>query len=228
MVTTTGRSPIREKVAACFSSFCKAPDRSNAKVRQLLDSAYRLFLVQPYDAVSTDAIAREAKVSKATLYAHFASKEALFAALVEEQCGDLSEALWAEAPGSDDVAAVLHTIARNFVGMFVTGKAMSLYRIIAAEVPRFPELGRGFFEVGPGTLHSRIAEFLRHADERGLLRVPDPHLAAVQFIALISCEIPLYGMLGLDPMPATEVQRRVDSGIAMFLAAYAVPGGKPA
>ena len=222
MVSTTGRSPIHEKIASCFSSFCKAPDRSNAKVRQLLDSAYKLFLAQPYDAVSTDAIARDAKVSKATLYAHFASKEALFAALVEEQCIAISGDIWIEAPGSEDVKAVLQTIARNFVGMFITGKAMGLYRIIVAEVPRFPELGRGFFEAGPRTLHGRIGDFLRNADERGLLVVPDPHLAAVQFIALISCEIPLHGMLALEPMPPAEVQKRVDSGIAMFLAAYAV------
>ena len=222
MPTTTGRSPIHEKIASCFSSFCKAPDRSNAKVRQLLDSAYRLFLAQPYDAVSTDAIARDAKVSKATLYAHFASKEALFAALVEEQCIAISGDIWVEDPDSDDVRAVLQTIAENFVAMFVTGKAMSLYRIICAEVPRFPELGRGFFAAGPQTLHGRIGDFLRHASERGLLTVPDPHLAAVQFIALISCDIPLHGMLGLEPIPPAEVQKRVDSGIAMFLAAYAV------
>ena len=50
-------------------------DRNNPKVRQLMDAAYQLFLSQPYDAVSTDAIAKAAAVSKATLYVYFPSKE---------------------------------------------------------------------------------------------------------------------------------------------------------
>lgn len=227
MVNTPGRSRIKESIAACFSGLCKSPDRSNAKVAQLMDAAHRLFLAQPYDAVSTDAIARAAKVSKATLYAHFASKEALFAALVEEQCIGISGDIWTEGRATDDIEAVLKTIARNFVGMFVTGTAMGLYRVIVAEVPRFPELGRIFFEAGPRVLHGRIGAFLREADARGRLAVPDPHLAAVQFLALISCEIPMHEMLGLEPMRAADVQKRVDSGIALFLAAYAVPGTNP-
>jgi AcrR family transcriptional regulator len=63
----------------------------------LLDAARTLFLEQPYDTVSTDAIAREAKVSKATLYVYFPSKDALFAAVVRELCELTADEIWTSA-----------------------------------------------------------------------------------------------------------------------------------
>ena len=56
-----------------------------AKRRQIIDGASRVFLAQGFDAASMGAIAREAGVSKGTLYVYFKSKEELFEAIVEEQ-----------------------------------------------------------------------------------------------------------------------------------------------
>ena len=46
-----------------------------------------MFLAQGFDAASMDDIARKAGVSKGTLYVYFKSKEDLFEAITEEQCG---------------------------------------------------------------------------------------------------------------------------------------------
>ena len=43
-------------------------------------------MAQGYGAVSMDAIARAAGVSKATLYAYFSSKDQLFATIIGEAC----------------------------------------------------------------------------------------------------------------------------------------------
>ena len=66
-----------------------APDSRGseaAKRRQIIDGARRVFLAQGFDAASMGEIAREAGVSKGTLYVYFKSKEELFEAIVEEQC----------------------------------------------------------------------------------------------------------------------------------------------
>src|SRR5882672_3719822 len=57
------------------------------KRRQIIDGACRMFLAQGFDAASMGAIAREAGVSKGTLYVYFKSKEELFEAVVGAQCG---------------------------------------------------------------------------------------------------------------------------------------------
>jgi AcrR family transcriptional regulator len=200
-----------------------APDTANPKVRQLLDGAHRLFLEQGYDSVSTDAIAREARVSKATLYAYFPSKEALFATLVGEQCGQRSLAIWSAAATNSGVEDVLRTIARNFMAMFATSDALAFYRTIIAQVPRFPELGRVFYESGPKLLQDRIEEFLRAASDRGELSIPDAGLAAMQFIQLVSADLPLTGLLALEPLTEERIERTVESGITLFLRGYARP-----
>ena len=45
-----------------------------------------MFLAQGFDAASMNDIARAAGVSKGTLYVYFDNKEALFEAIVEEEC----------------------------------------------------------------------------------------------------------------------------------------------
>ena len=53
--------------------------RAEAKRDQVLGGARRVFLREGFAAASTDVIAREAGVSKRTLYAYYPSKEELFA-----------------------------------------------------------------------------------------------------------------------------------------------------
>ncbi len=50
----------------------------------ILNTAMTLFSKKPYHRVSMDEIAQKAKVAKGTLYYHFKSKEALYAALLHE------------------------------------------------------------------------------------------------------------------------------------------------
>ena len=63
----------------------------SAKRRQILEGARRVFLGRGFDAASMGEIAREARVSKGTLYVYFDSKEALFAALIEESKRETAE-----------------------------------------------------------------------------------------------------------------------------------------
>ena len=59
-----------------------ARDDPRGKAEAVLAAAERAFLAAGFGAVTMDAIAREAGVSKATVYAHYSSKEALFGAVV--------------------------------------------------------------------------------------------------------------------------------------------------
>jgi TetR/AcrR family transcriptional repressor of mexJK operon len=94
-----------------------------------------------------------------------------------------------------------------------------MYRMVVAEAPRFPELGRIFYDSGPTIMIDRIAIILRRATERGLLKVRDPRIAAVQFISLVRGELHLTRVLGLKKAsknPADYIEASVD----LFLAGY--------
>ena len=57
----------------------------------ILDSALAVFADRGYHASSIDDIAREAGVSKALIYEHFASKQELYAELIEHHADELFE-----------------------------------------------------------------------------------------------------------------------------------------
>src|SRR5512135_1647540 len=87
------------------------------KAEAILAAAERAFLARGFGAVTMDAIAHEAGVSKATVYAHFTGKEALFGAVVadfsERRFGGFS----AEALDPRDIEASLTTIASRFLDL---------------------------------------------------------------------------------------------------------------
>ena len=58
----------------------------NVKRRQILEGARLVFMELGFDGASMGEIARAAGVSKGTLYVYFADKNALFEAIVEQEC----------------------------------------------------------------------------------------------------------------------------------------------
>jgi TetR/AcrR family transcriptional regulator, mexJK operon transcriptional repressor len=196
----------------------------NRKARLIVEAARKVFLEQGYDVSSTDLIARTAGVSKATVYAHFESKEALLIALIEDEMRTRAPtALWEPEPWPLDVEATLHSIARRFTGFFLSGEGFGLHRLMIAQAPRFPEIGRFFYVAGPKKHQAQVAAFLRAAVEQDLLTVPDIDLAATQFLSLVRGELPLNSMLALGAPTKREVDALVEGGVRVFLAAYRGP-----
>ena len=61
----------------------KRLDRGSTTRQQILDTATRLFADEGFEAVSIDAILTACGISKGALYHHFASKDAVFVAVLE-------------------------------------------------------------------------------------------------------------------------------------------------
>ena len=74
----------------------KEPNLDNIRVCRILAAAKALFLSHSYAATSTDDIARQAHVSKGTIYAHFDGKEALFSLVIGLELERISYELGAE------------------------------------------------------------------------------------------------------------------------------------
>ena len=114
--------------------------RRPEKTEKILEAAGQLFREQGYGAVSMDQIARDAGVSKATVYAHFESKERLFAAIVEHGCTTYLEGTVPAVQQLDDMREALTRIARSIENFLLAPKTLGIYRVIIAESPRFPEM----------------------------------------------------------------------------------------
>jgi TetR/AcrR family transcriptional repressor of mexJK operon len=192
-----------------------------AKKQAVITAALRLFLEQGFGATSMDAIAREAGVSKATLYAHVKNKEELFAHIVTSCAAQLV----ALHPGFEnqagDVRAELLAFARDHLALLLSPEGTAMHRIVIAEAPRDPELGRVFFENGPAVRLAGLVDYLQDAEGRGLLKIDDAKLAADEFMAMIGGMLHLRAMLGLaDDISMAERESVVDHAVDAFLRAY--------
>ena len=201
-------------------------DSESPKRQLVLDAATALFMALGYGAVSMDAIARAAGVSKATLYAYFSSKDQLFATIIGEACRQ-NVGMANFLPGGDtDVRVALTTFAGQMLRFLLEEKALAIHRVVISESVRFPELGRAFYDNGPGVFRRVFGEWLATETMAGRLAVPDPAIAADQFIGLLRGGLYLRATLGLAPPPTeAEIDACVAASVATFLKAYAPPGG---
>ncbi|MGH7119594.1 MAG: TetR/AcrR family transcriptional regulator [Acetobacteraceae bacterium] len=192
------------------------------KQRDIAEAATRLFMAQGYADVSMDAIAHAAGVSKATLYAYFASKERLFASLLGEACRSSGPSSVALADDDADVGATLTTLADRTLHFMLEEKSLKIYRVVIAEAARFPELGRVFYERGPAASRRNLGAWMERQMAAGHLRSADPGMAAEQFSGLLRTHLQLRALLGISPPPTeAEIRSAAQAAVETFLRAYA-------
>lgn len=191
------------------------------KAEAILAAAEHAFLASGFGAVTMDTIARDAGVSKATVYAHFTGKEQLFGAVVAHVSARRFHGFSVEALDPRDIEASLTTIATRFLDLVLSPEAIAVNRIIVGEVTRFPVLGEVFWAAGPVRTRAQIETFLSRAAEAGALAIPDARLAAEQFIALARGEIHLRSLLRLeDPADTAALAAAATRAVATFLRAF--------
>jgi TetR/AcrR family transcriptional regulator, mexJK operon transcriptional repressor len=121
-----------------------------------------------------------------------------------------------------DLEHDLRRFARLQLHAVMDPRHVRLRRLVIGEAGRFPELGRLFYERGPGRTIDALATVFERLAARGALELDDPRLAAAHFNWLVM-SIPLNQamLLGEDePATPTELNRYADAGVDAFLAAY--------
>jgi AcrR family transcriptional regulator len=196
------------------------PPEDSAKRRQILEGARRAFLANGFDAASMNEIAREAGVSKGTLYVYFKSKEELFEAIVEAQIRQQGQQIF-NLDGDADIAGELTRLGRGFSQFMSRPGGVSELRTIMAIADRMPELGAKFYAAGPASGIERLRNYLEDKVAAGSLEPHDCEVAAAQFIdACVATTFKpmLFGHAG--PPSDERVAHVVDMAVRAFLAAY--------
>jgi AcrR family transcriptional regulator len=201
----------------------KVRTRGARTVQRIFEAANRLFLSRGFSDTTMEAIAQEAGVSKATLYAHYGSRDELFAAVIWATAGDrFAAGALSGVSGADDLRKKVERLASAVLELLLHPDTVASNRMVSAEARRFPELGKLFYENGPNRLIGRLAALFDTAMSAGLLRRADSRDVAKHFIGLVRGDLQLRAMLG-DETAMSDAERRhaVITGVDAFLAAYA-------
>jgi AcrR family transcriptional regulator len=193
----------------------------SAKRRQIVEGARAIFLQQGFDAASMSDIARAAGVSKGTLYVYFENKEQLFEAIVHQECLVHAEGVFNLDPNDHDVEGILTRLGTAYIGFLCHTDKASALRTVVAIADRMPEIGKVFYETGPGVGIGKVADYLRAQTKAGVLAVDDCEVAAAQF--LDACKSTLFMPVLFNFRQAPDVERIayvVGIAVKTFMAAY--------
>lgn len=200
----------------------KQNPEDSAKRGLILAAAGKMFLQQGYSAVSMDAIADAAPVSKPTLYTYFKDKKALFTAVMVERCRNVTEELAPSLADGRSAEDTLLAVARHFLRLILSPDALNMQKIALAEAQTLPEIGKLYYTLGPKRSTGILADYLARLDKDGLLSVPDPDLSAGFFLGMLKGSWHVQCALGLrKAIKPAEQERIAQAAVAMFLKGHA-------
>jgi TetR/AcrR family transcriptional regulator, mexJK operon transcriptional repressor len=194
--------------------------RGEKRRDQIAAVAESVFLERGYAETTMQLIAERACASKETLYRHFGCKEALFSEVVRRRSAMMMGSEDGELSGAPK--KVLLDLALSMLSFLGGPDSICLYRVVVAEAPREPELGRIFYEQGPGRVIARLSDYLRQAAERGALRLADPDVAAKLFMGAVVANIQILRLVTKVTFSKAELLAHANEAVSLFLARYGV------
>lgn len=188
----------------------------------IVTAATALFLELGYHRTSLARIAEQSGVSKATLYKQFPSKADLFDAMVTEAWSSADEE--GSAPAGN-IFEGLSIIGSHYAELLARAQMTDLFRIVIAELPRFPELANAQFSHGKMPYFESLRNYLEIEHDAGTVQVEDADLAATQFLGMISNYVfwPTLLVPGWE-VSAERVAEVVEEAVRTFIARYTATG----
>lgn len=192
--------------------------RAERKCAQLLDGARAVILARGFEGASVDDIAREAGMSKATMYRYYPDKLALFEAVMRHGCTRHSDAFAAMSEDERPLEDLLADLGAQHIAFALSPDAQGIFRTAIAESERFPEIGRAFYTAGIDRGRAWLAPVLAAAAKRGEIAIDDPDRAAHRFFALCKTELMFKRLFGMvDGYSEDEIAAHARDATRAFL-----------
>ncbi|MCV6585057.1 MAG: TetR/AcrR family transcriptional regulator [Marinibacterium sp.] len=191
-----------------------------AKVAAILSAAIAEFQDNGYAAGSMDRIAQRSGISKRTVYKYFESKENLFCSLIENLADRFAVGLDLRHDPSRPIRGQLEALAWAEGRLLMTPEVIAIARLMLSESHRNPALATKI--QGRIDSISAFVRMLQGAHDHGQLVVPDPAMAAEDFLALIKHRAFWPMMFGAPLIGQDDMARIVDNSVEMMMRRYSV------
>lgn len=194
---------------------------SETKRAAILKAARENFLNGGYSRAAMADIARDADVSTATLYKHFASKDALFAAIVEDACTTINNLMPTDIKGQGvGVREVLRRFADAYVEQQFDHRMNELLRVVIAEVPTAPHLANAVYNDGVLARYEQLRTTLDVLVERGDLKSHNTHDGALHLGGMVKEFVVWPALFSSRFEKPADLDAKIDSCIDAYLKIY--------
>lgn len=202
--------------------------RRQAKTEHILKAATEIFLEEGYSTTSVDKIVERAGVSKRTLYNRYRSKAEIFVDIMKQQYEGLFALVDVSSYPRSSVEKDLYLLGVNLLTMSSDRLTIALFRSIAGEAQRFPELGRDFLEELFERVAAEVSKILNAGVRSEGWGVPDLREAAGFFLDNLTGTAFFRVIFGTaPPMDRKAIEARAKRAAGLFAAIYRTAADAP-
>lgn len=196
---------------------CKWRRRKEARPEEIVDAALSLFSDRGFAATRMHDVARQAGISKGTLYLYFANKEAIFREVVRQVIEpeiDRNESMAQQFEGT--APELLELMARGMWGNVCNSRLSVIPRMMVSESGTFPELAQYFVDHVVKRSRRLFVRVIELGIEKGELKACDPVATARLIVApLVHAAIWMHSLSAYDD--EQDADEYIHQHIQLFL-----------
>jgi AcrR family transcriptional regulator len=216
--------------ADCVGEAREGDEGATDNVRaRIIEATFDVLMERGYAGANTREIARRARVSKRDLYALFASKEGILAAMIGGRAARMRAPL--ALPEVGDRRELAETLTQFGISLLTEGSnpaVIAVIRLAIAEAERAPDLARRLDQDGRRPTRAALIDLLSRAAARGLIAASDIETITGGFFALLWGDWQMALLLRLSDAPTpAEIEQRAKSATAAVLALHPAPVTPP-
>ena len=130
------------------------------KSEKIFESAIKLFLKYGYNNTSMDEVAKDAGVSKQTIYNNFKSKQTILQKIVNNESKKYYKDIENVEVTQENFHILLKKFCINFLKLVTDKRLGAIHRIVLSEMSNDPEITRSFYLTGPARTYDILEDFL--------------------------------------------------------------------
>lgn len=196
-------------------------ERLEAKRLRVLESARKHFMLAGFADTGIELIARDAKVSTATLYDLYPGKTQLFHAVIEDAGAEFSRRIAEVTAREADLLARLKSFTAAYARFMSDPFVRNVFRLVAAERRRFTPVAQTFYDRGRTDFGGTLMSILAGLQAEGRIECPKMATAAGQLMGMIEHPTFLVPMVTGGEVECSRSPERIASdAVETFLARY--------
>ncbi|WP_179957615.1 TetR/AcrR family transcriptional regulator [Exilibacterium tricleocarpae] len=146
---------------------------------RIIDAARTLFFKYGVAAVSTDMLAKEANMSKATMYSRFKSKEEILVAVLDHECKQFFIPAFEAIDNEKDYRQAFINFGVNLLHFLEDPKIVRFDQLMLTQVLENPDMSKLFYKRAYEVTYSHLEDMIAHGQKKGFIkRKETPELLA--------------------------------------------------
>ncbi len=191
------------------------------KRAKILQAAKSIFLKMGYHATNMNQIAKEAGVTKLTVYNHFQDKGNLFICAIEESCEESIRTKQFELTADSNFKQALQLMCQRALSIIYLPEALKLDCLLFELAAEQSPLTQQFFDASHTRMCHVWCDFFEQAIAFKFIQADAPLKQTELIISLMLGIRHQQVLLGLAPVPtADEIDQIIQHAIEIFLLKY--------